>query len=630
MTDPGLIASLGIEGVEWLDEAGDRVTVRISGRWRRRPSSTGQPWLVIESGGERHRFPAMPEPPGLSGTLPGTWRMSFRVPADIARTPDVRAWLQLGALLVPLPAEPAAEPVHSGLEPRSVGVSELAEAARDEQLRETEHALESERARTTAAESAAAELAARVAELGHQLEQREAEFTRLTETLADHERSLRDARQAAHAEEMVRHELAIERDKLEDMLEVSRLRVNTLEDELVRLRRRADEAEHLAAAARRIAPPLPPPPVRIRSRRRTQTYAAERALARLARAATVGSAPRQLPQPPVWSVRERELVTLRMRQALRSHGPYVAATLERFRDELSDLRAFAEREREGRVAAEAVGERFRHQLEEQTARSERAFAALNELRDQLDWVRRAYAALGAGEAPPDLPRGPAREAAQNGGFEPHRLDAARSRLREQTPALPDETVDEQPAVRPDVTPDEEPAVRRHVTPDEEAAVRPDVTPDDTPPAAAEDTRPPFALEPTARRTPETAGPLLLELLPAQGIVHPTSLAYDLVIDPATCVRVTVAEGGGTLVNWMHTPRAREDVRFQLEGDAASIIRLLTAGALRRRLRRRGLARLRRGPKRDRRAARSDDRPAVRVRAQPRGGAPRRTRHRSRR
>ena len=42
---------------------------------------------------------------------------------------------------------------------------------------------------------------------------------------------------------------------------------------------------------------------------------------------------------------------------------------------------------------------------------------------------------------------------------------------------------------------------------------------------------------------------------------------------------------------MHTPRARADVRFQLEGDPASIIRLLTAGALRRRLRWRRLARV---------------------------------------
>jgi hypothetical protein len=70
-----------------------------------------------------------------------------------------------------------------------------------------------------------------------------------------------------------------------------------------------------------------------------------------------------------------------------------------------------------------------------------------------------------------------------------------------------------------------------------------------------------------------------------------ALAYDLVLDPATCVRVTVTEGGATEVNWMHTARAREDVRFRLDGDPASIIRLLTAGGLARRLRWRRLARI---------------------------------------
>ena len=111
------------------------------------------------------------------------------------------------------------------------------------------------------------------------------------------------------------------------------------------------------------------------------------------------------------------------------------------------------------------------------------------------------------------------------------------------------------------------------------------------PELVTDTRPPFTLAPIAKRDPEAAGRLLLRLLPAQGIIHPAALAYDLVLDPATCVRVTVADGGATKVSWMHTSRPRADVRFQLEGDAASIIRLLTAGALRRRLRWRRLARL---------------------------------------
>ena len=599
MTDPGIVAALGIEAVEWLDEADDRVTVRISGRWRRRPTSPGQPWLVVESLGERHRYPAMPEPPGLTGMMPGTWRMTFRLPMDVARSADVRAWLQLGAVLVPLPSEPAlaeprppaepaapaaepaaaaepapalpstAQPIPPLLAPRSVGVFELQEEAREEQLRETERALEAERARTTAAEAAAADLAVRLAELGHELERSETDATQLTTTLAERDRSLRDARQRAHAEEMVRLELARERDQLDEMLEASRVRVRGLEDEVTDLRRRADEAEHEAAAARRASPPPAlPAPVRSQSRRRARVYAAECRHAQAARvagadAAAAPSAPRRPPARPVWSVRERELVALRIRLAMRPHGPDLAATVEALRGELAGFQATAEREREARSAAEAVSERLRHQLDEHEARSERAFAALDELRDQIEWVRRAYLALGeAAEVPPSAePPGdlaadvaavapPQPEAQRNGGFRPDRLDAARTRLREQTPMRPEDEADEA----------DEPA---------------------EPPA---DTRPPFTLAPLAGRNPERAGNLLLKLLPAQGIVHPDALAYDLVLDPGTCVRVTVADGGATEVNWMHTPRARADVRFQLVGDPASIIRLLTAGALRRRLR----------------------------------------------
>ena len=121
------------------------------------------------------------------------------------------------------------------LEPRSVGVFELQEAAREEQLRETERALDAERARTTAAEAAAADLAARLGELGHELERSDTDVTRLTTTLAERDRSLRDARQRAHAEEMVRLELARERDHLDGMLEASRARVRGLEDEVDRV-----------------------------------------------------------------------------------------------------------------------------------------------------------------------------------------------------------------------------------------------------------------------------------------------------------------------------------------------------------------------------------------------------------
>ncbi len=81
------------------------VTVRVRGRWRRgRPLSSGQPLLMIEARGRRNRYPAMPEPPSARGAAPGTWQITFSIPASVARLPDARAWLQVGAgVLVALP-----------------------------------------------------------------------------------------------------------------------------------------------------------------------------------------------------------------------------------------------------------------------------------------------------------------------------------------------------------------------------------------------------------------------------------------------------------------------------------------------------------------------------------------------
>ena len=97
-------SALGIEAVEWFARGEESLTVRVTGRWRRRrPALSGQPLLVIEADGQRHRFPAMPEPPGLTGAAPGTWQLSFTVPAALAPRRLERAWLQMGAVVVPLP-----------------------------------------------------------------------------------------------------------------------------------------------------------------------------------------------------------------------------------------------------------------------------------------------------------------------------------------------------------------------------------------------------------------------------------------------------------------------------------------------------------------------------------------------
>src|SRR5436190_1325190 len=105
MADPPAAASmLGIETVEWFAEGGENLTVRVIGRWRRRrPAWSAQPVLVVEAAGRRFRFPAMPEPPSLTGTGPGTWRITFAVPAALAPELAGRACLAFGAVVVPLP-----------------------------------------------------------------------------------------------------------------------------------------------------------------------------------------------------------------------------------------------------------------------------------------------------------------------------------------------------------------------------------------------------------------------------------------------------------------------------------------------------------------------------------------------
>ncbi len=106
MNDPaGAASALGIERVEWLSEGGESLTVRVTGRWRRRrPAWSTQPTLVIDAPGHKHRFPAMPEPPSLNGVPPGMWRISFAVPAELAPSLRGSASVQFGGAVLALPA----------------------------------------------------------------------------------------------------------------------------------------------------------------------------------------------------------------------------------------------------------------------------------------------------------------------------------------------------------------------------------------------------------------------------------------------------------------------------------------------------------------------------------------------
>jgi hypothetical protein len=258
---PGTSA-VSIESVEWSAESGGNLTVRITGRWRRRrPVSTGQPTLVIEAEGRRHRYPAMPEPPSLGGTGPGVWRLSFTIPGWMA--PELgRTWLQFGTVIVPLPVavpapgeggrgdraappEPAPPPSGSERPPPppafDIDPDEPAEPPDFEPTRGVD------------------ELTQRVDALEDELRDARSMRDELAASLEERERKRRIAEQRAHAEQALRKDLARQlsssareadraRQALGD-LAAAEERIRSLEDELRHARRRSDEAEQIAAAA---------------------------------------------------------------------------------------------------------------------------------------------------------------------------------------------------------------------------------------------------------------------------------------------------------------------------------------------------------------------------------------------
>ena len=592
MTD--LPSSLGIEAVELVAESGRGVTVRVTGRWRRRrPELRGQAMLVVEGPAGRQRFMAMPEPPSLTGAAPGTWRMSFSVPAELAPSLPGRTFLQLGGVMVPLPigdvvgAGEAAEEPGPDLGQVESSLADLLEARR---ARSSELAAESARRR-------AAELAAQVQGLERDLSEAQAESGRLRTSIAERERRLRLAEQDTHAERALRadleQELARRTRVARHDLSALHERVAELERELVRMRRAVDEAQHLAAAAeagradaeRRLAapeppapeppateppatePPAPEPPARASPRARATRRELE--LDRSARAAG------------------REVPELRPTERA---GDLVALAQEASMAELRSVGAEADEERIAELERELVAARV--EGEEQRRRSDRAYSAIELVRGELRQLREA--------SPPRPPAGTVAPPPRSPGAAPgpgpvtaEELTAALARLRERAPVAPaaEETAGPQP-MEEDTTAVEAPPAAQARAAGTEASL----------PALAAVRRPvrPWmgrAFRVLAKQDPSAAGHLLLALLPAQRVADPHPIAYDLVLSDVLSAHVTV-DADAARVERDPTPRPLAEVDFQLVGDLASIARLIAAGPLRRRLARlapgRRLARVRGG------------------------------------
>ncbi|MGO9889751.1 MAG: hypothetical protein ACLP0L_17830 [Solirubrobacteraceae bacterium] len=406
-----LPSALGIEAVELVAEGGRSVTVRVTGRWRRRrPELRGQAMLVVETGTVRQRFVAMPEPPSLTGAAPGTWRMAFTVPAELAPQLPGKTFLQLGAVMVPLPVGEMVEPTGAG-DGEGPG-PELLEAR---QLRSSELAAESARRRAAEAEAAVAGLVERIGEIEDELGRARDESDRLRDVIRERERELRGSQQNIHSERArrteVEHALTEKTRTATRDLRVLHEHVADLERELARMRRAVDEAEHLAAAAmagrlaaeRRLAERAPEPVVAVEresavapepvvavepvpeplppvDNSRARLLAAEFELAGAAPARALAPTPR--PKPPRAADQSALALESAMveRHAAREDGERRAQALERelagARDDVADARGEVARARSELAHA-------RRELERQRLLNERAYAAIDQVRAEL-------------------------------------------------------------------------------------------------------------------------------------------------------------------------------------------------------------------------------------------------------
>jgi hypothetical protein len=644
----------------------------VNGRWRRRRTGPSvQPVLVVESDGARHRFPALPEPPGAGSAQPGIWRMSFSVPAQLAPALGGRLSLLFGGAAIPLPvavradgAEAAAEPAgapaqapeppglavvrslpssasgfaggpgpgaagpgaglavgpaaarpgagpgaagprdpsgpgcrveESAMAERRVEESAIAEglveesamaerrveesAIAERRVRSAELAAERARARMAEAETEAAELIVALHQLEDEFVASRSEPERLRTQLAEQQRALRQAEQRVHSERALRHELEQELDELDRELDADRLRLRRQERELEALRRQADEAEHALAAARA---------AQLRAERQVRAAATahtERDLSQeleLARAmppaSPAGSGP-GAPEVPVGSRGASVRLTDLERAMAAVHGPAPG-----FPRPAGGPGRAVEPEGAAPEGAAPAGPTPRPDSELERRLAAERTMALRTWQEIEDLRRRLQALLAlhgaetpespaATEAAPDEPRAAPAQRPHDpaGSVVPERLSAALTRLREATPQVPEEG---DATAGPTVA-----APGQAVAPagpGQAAAPAAPVAPARAPVA-------PWigaALRRLADGDPAQAGRLLVRLLPAQHLVHPDRLAYDLYLADVGCVHVTAGDGA-TAVLTDNLRRPRAELAFTVSGDLAGAGRLVTRGPLRR-------------------------------------------------
>jgi hypothetical protein len=636
MSDLGSQGTVGIDSVEWLDAGAGYLTVRVTGRRRRRRAwlsaeNRAPAVLVVETDSGRQRFSAMPEPPSLGGAAPGTWRLSFSIPGELA--PDLRshAFLMLGGVIVPLPMpESAAMPTPSASAPPSAnpesaraasplpsGNPESARAAsplpsgnpesarslptppaadpepepdlsvsptppdptpptdqargRDEPPDTRVASLEIERAwqRADEAERASSALSERVFELERMLDQERDE--RRQHELASQERDRHDrAEQHADAQAAQRRDLALEQSAAAE--------THRLDVERSLRSARGGGSRVPAEPATPASGPVPAPLTGGAGLPEGDLITALRAELGARAGAEAGLRARLVASETRLAAR----VLLEQR---------TASTLRELRSELQRLAGALDRERELRRAAEAQAAALRAQLGGQRERSRDVYDAIDEIRGALGHLREpdAEAPALAGPVTPE----PAPGGVGAGAVTPERLSDALARLRETSPPREGPDGDELPSASPPAPSSPLPSASPPApsSPLPSASPLPSISPLSATRVAGGATVAP-ALRRLAGRDTDQAGRLVLDLLGAQRVAYPYPIAYDLILGAGHgCVQVTVGPSAPPVIQITGGARAREQVAFRVLGDPAQLARLLLAGRLRRLLRV-GVARVR--------------------------------------
>lgn len=533
---PGSQLGLGIEAVEWLPAGETSATVVVTGRWRRRPSWQGRPVLVIEAEGRRHRFPAIPDPPSVAGAAPGTWRISFSIPAWLAPGLGGRAWLQLGVVLVPLPA--VAERQDPGMVPGDVAEPSPAEAKATESAPASEvsdtrgQAAFGDEPQTADMLSAAAGLSSRIKQL-------------------DAERRAA----AAHAE-------------------AEEVRGAELERQLAESRLHAEQAQRLAREAELERERLLNAPQTMRRASWREQLPAELELARRSPPARDGTH-RSRP--------DGDLARRAVEQLRREQQSVRAAELDNWRARTAELeRQLGESARRAEQLYEVIDD---------------LRSLLDVIRGvPFDQIAVEVAETGpAGDAggvkPAEDDPGVATGPDATPDIQPGRLDAALSKLRE---AIPPVDADEG-AEGPEDADAEHGVAATSERPESEQRrleTEPERRPAEPLPAVAPPTRKSWllrTLRALAKDDPATAGRVALGLLPAQALATADPLTYDVLLSDVGTFHVTAGENGTSVVR-ARQARDPAGLDFQLKGELGTFARLLVAGPIRRRLER-GVAEL---------------------------------------